>query len=84
MNGYAKRLGLAYVYKLTELFYIQDCSPDHQETWRFLDRRITDLRAMKEAKVRSCHSVSTHAPTLALICMLIWAGVLCSHKATTA
>lgn len=51
MNWYAKRLGLAYVYKLTELFYIQDTSPDHEETWKFLDRRISDLRSMKEAKV---------------------------------
>ncbi|VDL86931.1 unnamed protein product [Schistocephalus solidus] len=52
MNWYAKRLGLAYVYKLTELFFIQDKSPDHTESWTFLDRRITDLRCMKEAKVR--------------------------------
>uniref|UniRef100_A0A158QJ54 Ubiquinone biosynthesis protein n=1 Tax=Rodentolepis nana TaxID=102285 RepID=A0A158QJ54_RODNA len=51
MNWYAKRLGLAYVYKLTELFYIQDTSADHKETWKFLDRRISDLRSMKKAKV---------------------------------
>uniref|UniRef100_A0A0X3QB85 Ubiquinone biosynthesis protein n=1 Tax=Schistocephalus solidus TaxID=70667 RepID=A0A0X3QB85_SCHSO len=52
MNWYAKRLGLAYVYKLTELFFIQDKSPDHTESWTFLDRRITDLRCMKEAKLK--------------------------------
>ncbi|VDN10266.1 unnamed protein product [Dibothriocephalus latus] len=52
MNWYAKRLGLAYVYKLTELFFIQDKSPDHADSWAFLDRRITDLRCMKEAKVK--------------------------------
>nr|CDS31943.1 Ubiquinone biosynthesis protein COQ9 [Hymenolepis microstoma] len=52
MNWYAKRLGLAYVYKLTELFYIQDTSADHKETWKFLDRRITDLRSMKKAKLK--------------------------------
>lgn len=52
MNWYAKRLGLAYVYKLTELFYIQDTSTDHKETWKFLDRRISDLRSMKKAKLK--------------------------------
>uniref|UniRef100_A0A5K3ERL2 Ubiquinone biosynthesis protein n=1 Tax=Mesocestoides corti TaxID=53468 RepID=A0A5K3ERL2_MESCO len=57
MNWYAKRLGLAYVYKLTELFYIQDASPDHQETWHFLDRRVADLRALKEAKLKGISSM---------------------------
>ncbi|KAL5963877.1 Ubiquinone biosynthesi protein COQ9 mitochondrial [Taenia solium] len=57
MNWYAKRLGLAYVYKLTELFYIQDTSPDHKATWDFLDRRIADLRAMKEAKLKGVASM---------------------------
>nr|VZI09227.1 unnamed protein product [Spirometra erinaceieuropaei] len=52
MNWYAKRLGLAYVYKLTELFFIQDKSADHAESWAFLDRRIADLRCMKEAKLK--------------------------------
>ncbi|KAH9280686.1 Ubiquinone biosynthesis protein COQ9, mitochondrial [Echinococcus granulosus] len=57
INWYAKRLGLAYVYKLTELFYIQDTSPDHKATWEFLDRRIADLRAMKEAKLKGIASM---------------------------
>ncbi|VDM31947.1 unnamed protein product [Hydatigera taeniaeformis] len=57
INWYAKRLGLAYVYKLAELFYIQDTSPDHKDTWDFLDRRICDLRAVKEAKVRSLNQL---------------------------
>nr|XP_054764828.1 ubiquinone biosynthesis protein COQ9, mitochondrial-like [Lytechinus pictus] len=42
-NWYTKRLSLAAVYKSTELCFIQDQSPDFEETWTFLDNRLTDF-----------------------------------------
>eukprot|EP00057_Strongylocentrotus_purpuratus_P016131 XP_011670605.1 PREDICTED: ubiquinone biosynthesis protein COQ9, mitochondrial [Strongylocentrotus purpuratus] len=42
-NWYTKRLSLAAVYKSTELCFIQDKSPDFEETWTFLDNRLTDF-----------------------------------------
>ncbi|KAL1920919.1 uncharacterized protein VTP21DRAFT_11554 [Calcarisporiella thermophila] len=43
MNWYSKRATLAAVYSSTELFMTQDSSPDFQETFRFLDRRLEDV-----------------------------------------
>ena len=42
-NYYTKRASLAAVYKATELHMIQDSSEDFQETWHFLDRRLSNL-----------------------------------------
>lgn len=47
---YAKRAGLASVYGSTELFLLQDESPDCQDTWAFLNRRMTDLESLKHKK----------------------------------
>ena len=78
MNWYVKRLGLAYVYKLSELFYIQDTSPDHRDTWEFLCRRIADLRSTKEAKVRflSCH-FGANFDTLILVIVFVYKCYFC-------
>ncbi|VDQ05625.1 unnamed protein product [Trichobilharzia regenti] len=51
MSWYAKRLGLAYVYNLTELYMLQDKSPELVESWVFLRRRIEDLRSVKQMNV---------------------------------
>jgi len=40
-NWYTKRALLAGVYKTTELYMMQDNSTDHQDTWDFLDRRLS-------------------------------------------
>lgn len=37
-----RRIGLATIYKMTELYMIQDKSPDHNKTWEFLARRIEE------------------------------------------
>lgn len=42
MGWYTRRVGLAAIYKMTELHLIQDKSPNYEETWKFLDRRIED------------------------------------------
>ncbi|XP_012257552.1 ubiquinone biosynthesis protein COQ9, mitochondrial [Athalia rosae] len=41
-NWYTRRVILAGIYKATELYMLQDNSPDHQQTWQFLQRRIED------------------------------------------
>lgn len=42
-NFYTKRLLLAGVYSSTLLFWLNDQSEDHAETWAFLDRRIENV-----------------------------------------
>lgn len=42
-NFYTKRLLLAGVYSSTLLFWLNDQSEDHADTWAFLDRRIENV-----------------------------------------
>lgn len=41
-NWYTRRIGLATIFKMTELYMLQDSSMGHQETWTFLERRIEE------------------------------------------
>lgn len=51
-NYYSKRAILSGVYSSTYLFWLSDHSEDHQESWAFLDRRITDVMKIEKAKAR--------------------------------
>ncbi|XP_044290139.1 ubiquinone biosynthesis protein COQ9, mitochondrial isoform X2 [Varanus komodoensis] len=42
INWYTRRTVLAGIYNTTELVMIQDSSPDFEDTWSFLQNRITD------------------------------------------
>jgi len=42
-SWYSRRVALAGIYKVTELYMIQDKSANFEETWRFLGRRIEDV-----------------------------------------
>lgn len=42
IGWYTRRIGLATIYKMVELHLLQDKSPEHQETWKFLERRIDE------------------------------------------
>ena len=42
-NFYTKRGLLAAVYTSTLLYWLDDVSEDHTDTWAFLDRRIADV-----------------------------------------
>ncbi|KAK5640082.1 hypothetical protein RI129_010893 [Pyrocoelia pectoralis] len=42
-NWYARRVTLAGIYKATELHLIQDTSANYENTWKFLNNRITEL-----------------------------------------
>ncbi|XP_067130957.1 ubiquinone biosynthesis protein COQ9, mitochondrial [Centruroides vittatus] len=47
LSWYGKRIGLATMYKITELCLIQDSSEDYRTTWLFLDRRMLEFINMK-------------------------------------
>ena len=51
-NFYTKRGLLAGVYTSTLLFWLNDDSPDHAETWAFLDRRIADVMRIPQVTQR--------------------------------
>jgi ubiquinone biosynthesis protein COQ9 len=48
-NFYSKRGLLAGVYTSSVLFWLQDESPDNEETWAFLDRGIADVMKVPQA-----------------------------------
>jgi len=50
-NYYTKRALLAAVYGSTVLYWLDDESDNHEETWRFLGRRVDDV--MKIPKLQS-------------------------------
>lgn len=57
MTWYAKRLGLAYVYNLTEVYMLQDVSPNLEDSWTFLRTRIADLRSLKQMNLKAVSSM---------------------------
>ncbi|KAK9502571.1 hypothetical protein O3M35_011322 [Rhynocoris fuscipes] len=46
MNWYTRRIGLAGLYKATELYMLQDSSEDYINTWGFLSRRIEEVEQL--------------------------------------
>ncbi|XP_055687172.1 ubiquinone biosynthesis protein COQ9, mitochondrial [Lutzomyia longipalpis] len=42
ITWYTRRVGVAGIIKITELYMLQDKSVDHQATWKFLERRMDD------------------------------------------
>lgn len=52
VNWYTKRATLAGVYSATVLFWLGDDSPDHADTWSFLDRRIEDVMRIEKVKAQ--------------------------------
>ncbi|WP_138467538.1 COQ9 family protein [Poseidonocella sp. HB161398] len=50
VNWYTKRATLAGVYSATLLYWLGDDSPEHQRTWRFLDRRIDEVMQIEAVK----------------------------------
>jgi ubiquinone biosynthesis protein COQ9 len=52
LNWYSKRTILSAVYSGTVLFWLGDSSPGHEESWRFLDRRIENVMGFEKLKAR--------------------------------
>ncbi len=51
-NFYSKRGLLAAVYTTTLLYWLDDSSDGHADTWTFLDRRIADVMRIPQIKGR--------------------------------
>ncbi|XP_064104773.1 ubiquinone biosynthesis protein COQ9-B, mitochondrial-like [Macrobrachium nipponense] len=45
-NWYTKRGILAAIYKTTEIYMLQDKSADFQDTWAFMNRRLSDVHSV--------------------------------------
>lgn len=63
MNWYTRRVALTGVYNTTELVMLQDSSPDFQDTWTFLDKRIQDIINMANTAKQvlvTCMQTSFH------------------------
>lgn len=52
VNWYTKRATLSGVYGATVLFWLGDESPEHRDTWAFLDRRIEDVMQIEKLKAQ--------------------------------
>jgi len=52
-NWYARRIGLATIYKATELYMLQDKSSEYENTWKFLERRIADASLVHDVLIQS-------------------------------
>ncbi len=50
VNWYTKRASLSAVYGSCILFWLGDDSPDHINTWEFLDRRIENVMQFEKVK----------------------------------
>ncbi|MBA3908518.1 MAG: COQ9 family protein [Rhodobacter sp.] len=50
LNWYTKRATLSAVYAATVLYRLGDCTPFHQATWEFLDRRIDGVMQVEKLK----------------------------------
>ncbi|KAK7590422.1 hypothetical protein V9T40_002035 [Parthenolecanium corni] len=46
LDWYVRRIALAGIYKVTELYMLQDKSPDYEETWKFLKKQLDDAATM--------------------------------------
>lgn len=67
VRWYSRRLGLATVYKMTELYFIQDRSEDYKNTWKFLHQRIEEAvqlqRILHEAGITPKIALETISST---------------------
>ncbi len=52
-NIYTKRLSLAGLYSTTVLYWLEDTSEDHADTWAFLDRRIDTVTRLQGLRRRA-------------------------------
>lgn len=48
-----RRVALAGVYKATELYLIQDSSVENVETWKFLNRRLSEAIQVHDLLLQS-------------------------------
>lgn len=59
IGWYTRRIGIASIYKMVELFMLQDKSVDHQKTWEFLERRVDEGIQLQEFLINSEQTTKT-------------------------
>jgi ubiquinone biosynthesis protein COQ9 len=62
-NHYSKRTILGGVYSATLLYWLQDESEGHADTWAFLDRRIAGIMRFEKTKAK-LQNAREHLPSL--------------------
>lgn len=65
-NWYTRRVGVATIYKMTELYMLQDASMNHKNTWEFLERRMEEgnqLQQLLDTSEGSTRNVSAALTT---------------------
>ncbi|KAF2355409.1 Ubiquinone biosynthesis protein COQ9 [Trinorchestia longiramus] len=72
---YTSRAAVGVVYKMTELSLLQDQSPDYQDTWQFLHRRVQELERC-EVTCASLDSVVENSASVAKAAMLTGLNIL--------
>jgi ubiquinone biosynthesis protein COQ9 len=51
-NWYTKRMSLGGIYSATMLYWLGDASPNHANSWAFLDRRIDEVMRFEKTKAQ--------------------------------
>lgn len=64
MGWYTRRIGIASIYKMVEVYLLQDKSPGHQQTWEFLERRMDEGIQIQEFLSSSDQKTQTIAKAL--------------------
>lgn len=64
IGWYTRRIGIASIYKMVELYLLQDKSPGHQQTWEFLERRMEEGIQIQEFLSSSDQKTKTVAKAL--------------------
>ncbi len=62
-NYYTKRMTLSAVYASSLIYWLNDTSKDHQDTWAFIDRRIENVMQFEKVKAK-VRSATENAPSL--------------------
>lgn len=64
------------MYKASELYLIQDNSPEHKETWTFLNRRLTEAIQLHDMLLKSDLASQGAKDTVAAAFITVSAAVL--------
>lgn len=64
IGWYTRRIGIASIYKIVELYLLQDKSPNHKDTWEFLERRTDEAIQIQEFFLNSDQKTKSMAQAL--------------------
>lgn len=64
IGWYTRRIGIASIFKIVELYLLQDKSPEHKQTWEFLERRMDEGLQIQEFFLNSDQKTKSMAQAL--------------------